>query len=52
MFGSMDLTQVLRQQEQLRREAAQRRLAATLDRKAKHDDRAARRVLGLRISFA
>jgi hypothetical protein len=51
MFGPMYLDQVLRHQDELRREAAQDRLAARANR---HQPRTtkARRVFGLRLSPA
>jgi hypothetical protein len=51
MLSTMDLRQVLRRQEELRREAAGHRMAAT--HKAK-DTKPVRtlRVLGLRLSLA
>ena len=51
MFGTMDLQQVLRQQEALRRDAAQRRLADRINQRTKSNDQA-RRVPGLRPSVA
>jgi hypothetical protein len=51
MFGTMDLKQVLRQQDELRREAAQRRMADRINHSAKSTNRA-RRVFGLRLSPA
>lgn len=51
MFGSMDLRQVLRQQEELRRDAARQRLANRINHQAKSTDRT-RRVFGLRFSIA
>ena len=53
MFGTLDLQQVLRYQDDLRRNAAQRRLAARftpVKEQAKKSQ--GRRVLGLRLSFA
>ena len=50
MFSLTDLSQVRRYQDELRREAENRRLAkATPNRKA---PARSRRVLGLRVSFA
>ena len=50
MFGRNDLQEVRRYQDDLRREAENRRLAkATHNRKA---PARSRRVLGLRVSFA
>lgn len=51
MFRSHDLRQVLRYQEQLRREAAEHRLAARVNRKQARQGQG-RRVLGLRLSLA
>ena len=51
MFGTADLDQVQRHQEALRREADQRRLAATMNAKETRPDRA-RRALRIRLSFA
>jgi hypothetical protein len=51
MFASLDLQQVLRQQEALRREAAQRRLTDRINQRAKSTDRK-RSVFGLRPSVA
>ena len=51
MFGNVDLDQVLRHQEQLRRDAAQYRLATRNNRQEPRKPQA-RRVLGLRLSFA
>ena len=51
MFGNVDLDQVLRYQEQLRRDAAQRRLATQISRREPRGPRA-RGVLGLRLSLA
>jgi hypothetical protein len=53
MFGTMDLQQVHRYQDDLRREAAQRRLAARFSPvKEQAKKSQGRRVLGLRLSFA
>lgn len=51
MFGNMDLDQVLRHQEHLRRDAALARLA-TRDNRQEPRTPKTRRVLGLRLSFA
>ena len=51
MFGTADLRQVTRHQEALRRDAADRRLAATTNAKETSRDRALR-VLRLRPSLA
>jgi hypothetical protein len=51
MFGTMDLRQVNRYQDELRRDAAQHRLAARINRKSRGKDQA-RRVFGLRVSLA
>jgi hypothetical protein len=52
MYGThQDLTMVLRMQEAFRREAAANRLAARIHKQATHKAEA-RRVFGLRISFA
>ena len=53
MFGNLDLQQVHRYQDDLRREAAQRRLAARFSPvKEQVKKSQGRRVLGLRLSFA
>lgn len=52
MFGNLDLQQVLRHQDELRRTAAQDRLAARINRHAKQGNDRARRVFGLRPSLA
>jgi hypothetical protein len=51
MFGNADLDQVLRHQEQFRRDAAQHRLTTRNNRQEPRRSKA-RRVLGLRLSFA
>jgi hypothetical protein len=51
MFGTLDLDQVLRHQEQLRRDAARNRLAANPSRPEPRTTKA-RRVFGLRLSLA
>ena len=52
MYGTnQDLKMVLRQQEALRREAAANRLAMRIN-KQEHRKADARRVFGLRVSFA
>jgi hypothetical protein len=51
MFGTQDLAQVLRYQEQLRRDSAQHRLAARSKRQEPRKGQA-RRVFGLRLSLA
>jgi hypothetical protein len=51
MFGTQDLEAVLRIQEQLRRDAAEQRLAARINRQESRKA-PARRVVGLRISLA
>ena len=51
MFGRNDLQQVIRYQDELRRDAAQSRLASQQKHNRKAPKRT-RRVLGLRLSFA
>ena len=51
MFGRSDLQQVIRYQDELRRDAAQSRLASQSKPNRKAPKRT-RRVLGLRLSFA
>jgi len=51
MFGPVDLRSVQSHQETLRREADQRRLAASRNAKEPRPDRA-RRALRIRLSFA
>ncbi len=53
MFGNLDLQQVLRYQDDLRRDAAQRRLATRFTPAPEQAKKSqGRRVLGLRLSFA
>jgi hypothetical protein len=53
MFGNLDLQQVLRYQDDLRREAAQRRLVTRITPAPEQAKKSqGRRVLGLRLSFA
>ena len=51
MFGTQDLRMVHQMQDELRREAAQHRLATRATKQEKRKGRS-RRVLGLRLSFA
>jgi hypothetical protein len=52
MVGSLDVRQVIRHQDELRREAAQHRLATRINRNARKNGNRGRRVFGLRLSFA
>ena len=53
MFGTLNLELAKSHQDDLRREAAQRRLVAKVHRpSAKKNPGQARRVFGLRLSFA
>ena len=51
MYGTQDLRSVLRKQEELRRDAANTRLVARID-KPEPRKADARRVFGLRLSLA
>jgi hypothetical protein len=52
MFANQHLEAALRRQQELRREAAQDRLAKASRQKSRPDAPRTRRVLGLRLSLA